>query len=1634
MHNSTAEAEAQNLEPWEATQEWINHYFRFSAAEDLAAYSREQLTQLAQAHYQLAEVREPGKALLTTLNEDDATTLLIATDDMSFLVSSITAEIAARHGGIAALIHPTLVVERTADHRIVAVSSTGAEQPVASGDTAALPVLQSFSATDDSHIRIESWIAVRLTSTLDEEERTQLLESIREILDDVRLVANDSEAMVARVAEIAESMERLEGITLGGAANYTGYYNAEADPATRVTSVQEFLRWLTRGNFLIFGIKERDLQGGVAESSLSDRPGSGLGILATTSDTALRLSGIARDNAFDPKPIYITKANSRSTVHRHEYLDYIGVRDFDSSGNVIGEYVIIGLFSMQAYSLPASETPLVRERVALVRHRLGYQPGSHSDKALTGLIEDYPRLELLHAGTENLVGIFRGIMGLEERRTTRLFLRTDDFGRFVSAVVFLPRDRYNTGVRHRIEDVFRSEIELEAIDFEVRLSTSSLARLFFRIRLSDPNTVPTLDTADLEKKLQTAVRSWGEATAAALETGDDGGSYRELAGAWAEAAPATYRADYEVSDAVADVAIFESIARDGAAPAAVRIHTGEGGTRIKTYLSVSHTLTELLPVMQNLGLTVIDQKPYTLTPADGRTFLLYDFGVEFPEGVDIAAFEKLYEDALNAYLEGSRESDSLDRLTLHESLPWQKVRVLRAYTHYLTQLGRGFTPEFMADTLLGYPKVTRLLVDFFDSSFNPALDVSDDEREVLRTGLWQQLETALGEIPTLDADRFMRSMATVIAATLRTNSYLMKESLSLKVAPGQIDFAPLPRPAFEIFVYSPRVEGVHLRFGSVARGGLRWSDRREDFRTEVLGLVKAQMVKNSVIIPTGAKGGFFPKQLPNPALDRDGWLQEGRESYKVFIRSLLDVTDNLSVAEDGTETVIRPEGIIARDGNDYYLVVAADKGTATFSDTANAISQEYGFWLGDAFASGGSVGYDHKAMGITARGAWESVKRHFAELGRDCQSEEFTVVGIGDMSGDVFGNGLMRTRTAKLVAAFDHRDIFLDPNPDAATSFDERVRLYNTPRSSWQDYDRSLISAGGGVYSRGAKSIEITEQVRAVLGLDDDVTELAPPELLSAILKAPVDLLYNGGIGTYVKASSETHAEVGDKANDALRVDGRDIRATIIGEGGNLGMTQLGRIEAAEAGVILNTDAIDNSAGVETSDREVNIKILVDRLVARGLLSAEERAAFIESHREDVGQQVLETNVEQNVLLQAERHGVIPGVEAYIRLIDYLEEHAGLVREVEFIPTTADIRERYEKTGITLTSPELSVLAAYVKIHLTEELSKTNFADDHYLSKVLRDYFPPALVERFGEHLDSHPLRTEIICTRVANQIVNTAGITHVFRVQEETGASVDAIARAFIISAETFDINRAAALHRALPADFPREGWQAVIRDWQRVLDRLVRWYIADRKVVVGEPIDSMIERYGQVYELRANLPAYLAEDSRNRLRAQREIGEAWGLPEELLVIWIRSFEAFALMDVIRTAKTNDLDVEQLAHIYFAIYDRFSVDELLTLISRLPRNDRWETLARSALRDDLYEIAAHLALVVAQDSDATAQNIEDAQAALGHWVATHPVRVGRVDKVLEEIREVIPPVETGERPRLAVLSVALRTLRGAVG
>ncbi|MEX5277237.1 NAD-glutamate dehydrogenase [Kocuria sp. CPCC 205261] len=1669
---------------WSAEQAWLNEYYRSVPDADMAGTDQQVLTERAESHREVGRSRRTDELCIEVREDHGDTVLYMVTTDMPFLVSTLTTEIAANWGGAKLVLHPLLLAARDSEDVLRSLGEVPNISAVSSGDTTSIPITDELvggAAGGRSHTAVESWIRMELHRSLDEQARGELARHIEALVADVRRIAEDQEAMLEQARRIADSLAPLEDITF-----------EDGSRLPDVGASQEFLEWLRGGNFVFMGIKRYDLEVDGEDAVLHSRPDTGLGLLREqgTEGHAQKLTGLGSAHARDHQVVFVTKANRRSSIHRREHLDYIGVRTFAENGDVDGEYLILGLFSRHAYSVPAQQTPLVREKVQRVVERFGFLPDSHSARDLMGIIEDYPRDELFHMSAEKLYETAGGVLGLNERRQTRLFLRQDTFGRFMSAVVFLPRDRYNTSVRQRIEAQLFEVFDAEAIDFEVRLTSSSLARLFFRIRLPYTGEVRDFDHEDLEARLRAAVRSWPESLGRAIGLEFEDDKAGALGPVWENAFPGSYREDYEIEEAIQDLKRCEELwGRDPDLPAEVRVaQTADGQVRLNIYLTQALSLTELLPLLHNMGLTVLDQRPYTVTPADGREFQLYDFGVELPEGVDPqgpedAKTEDLIEHTLCAVLSNRSESDSLDRLVLTERMGWRTVAVLRAYVRYLLQLNYPNSFEFIADTLVDYPRATQELAELFSASFDPSRFTDDDAaRDEARNGALERLAGVLDEVPSLNADRLFRALADVVTATLRTNVFQSRPTMAFKLDPEAIPAAPQPRPAFEIWVWSPRVEGTHLRFGQVARGGLRWSDRREDFRTEVLGLVKAQMVKNAVIVPTGAKGGFFPKQLPDPATDREGWLTEGREAYKLFIASLLDVTDNIEreaetgTAQDGTardtasssrgdstpgseggasesaetsgvagDTVVHPENVVRRDDDDSYLVVAADKGTAAFSDTANAISLERGFWLGDAFASGGSVGYDHKAMGITARGAWESVKRHFFELGVDTQSEAFTVVGVGDMSGDVFGNGMLLSEHIHLIAAFDHRDIFLDPTPNAAASYQERERLFTAGRTSWQDFDRDVISEGGGVYSRRDKSVPLTPQVREALGIEDDVESLSPQELVRRVLLAPADLLYNGGIGTYVKASTETNQEVGDKANDAIRVNGEDLRVKVIGEGGNLGATQLGRTEAALNGILVNTDAIDNSGGVESSDREVNIKILVDGMVQAGLLSTDERAEFIESMTDEVAELVLRTNVAQNVLLTTERARGVEFTETFIRLMHWLEEHADLNRELEFLPSDSELRERAAQ-GQPLTGPELSVLTAYAKIQLSAALVDSDLADDPWFHRTLSQYFPAQIRERFDDKLDTHPLRREIIATVVANQIINYGGIAFAYRVVDDSGSDLVDVARAFTVAMEIFELESYATRHAQLDADVPLELWNRMSLRMRRLLDRVVRWFLHRQDTDSG--IQELVEMYRPIVALRFGNDRLLGEESAERARTEAELAERQGVPRALAVEWAELLDAFALLDVARltqaqgiagyepgdaAASSDDtaqgsgegVTVQMIARVYFALFDRYGLENLLNRITALPQTTRWENMARIAMREDLYSTLVALA---GQALDSPGDN---AQEKIQAWEQEDADRLERLREVLDEIESMADSGDAGAE--LAALSVALRTLRSAL-
>ena len=1086
-------------------EQFFAAYYEHVAPEDLQGYSPENLEQRARRHAELADTHRAGTAAVDILNESDASVLLVVADAIPHLLHSLTAELTRQNESIRLLVHPNFLVRRDPRTDRLLEVRHGTPQSAPAGRIPGIPGAAA-PAQDPPGWTSESWVAAEIGRLPGSRAIADLTDNVRRVLADVQLVADDTPAIHSSLARAISSLDRLPAGTV---------------PAPE--QLGELLEWLDRGNFMFLGCSEYEYSTAEGTNAVTLRPGTGLGLLRDGRPEARQpVTGLPHSQV-----LTLSISDLRSSVPRPAYLDEILVRTFGGAGTATGEIRFVGLFAPGATGRSVRRIPVIRDKVRAIQEQFGFKEASHPGRQLLTVLEAFPLDELFHRDLDELSGLAREILLLQAHHQTRVFLRADSYGRFMTALVFLPRHRYSTAVRLRIEHELKQAFQSSSLEFEVRLSESPMARVFFRILLP-PGGMPDVDPAALERGIVSTTRTWAEGLDEALRDRFPAAEASRLSALWSSAFPASYRADFDVEDAVEDIGRFEQFDLDGAGgrplhdpQLAVYVRAGAPpalaeDTRIRLYLTTAHSLTRILPFFHNLGLEVLNQRPFDVVRGNDRPLFLYDLGVRYPAGVDPARTSGLLGAAFGAAMRGDSESDRFDGLVIREGIEWRQAVILRSYAKYLQQLGTTTSYGFMADTLLANVRATRGLLALFRAKFDPDLEAPD--RFGATDAARKDLLAAIDDIPVLDADRLLRTFMNLVESTLRTNYFQARPHLSFKLNPSAIASAPLPRPKYEIWVYSPRVEGVHLRFGALARGGLRWSDRSEDFRTEVLGLVKAQNVKNSVIVPTGAKGGFYPKHLPDPSADREAWLTEGLECYRTFVRGLLDVTDNFVTTAHG-ETVVPPARVVRHDVDDYYLVVAADKGTASFSDAANAVAEEYGFWLGDAFASGGSVGYDHKQMGITARGAWESVKHHFRELGVDCQEEDFTVAGIGDMSGDVFGNGMLLSRHIRLVAAFDHRHIFLDPAPDAESSFEERRRLFALPRSSWVDYDPALISEGGGVHSRRAKAISITEQVRSSLGLDPGIESLPPHALLQAILRAPVDLLYNGGIGTYIKAS-----------------------------------------------------------------------------------------------------------------------------------------------------------------------------------------------------------------------------------------------------------------------------------------------------------------------------------------------------------------------------------------------------------------------------------------------------------------------------------------------------------------------------------
>ncbi|RFC73978.1 NAD-glutamate dehydrogenase [Streptomyces sp. AcE210] len=1596
----------------ESVLAFLQRYYLHTAPEDLADRDPVDVFGAAVSHYRLAEVRPQGTANVKvhtpTVEENGWTcshsVVEVVTDDMPFLVDSVTNELSRQGRGIHVVIHPQVTVRR---------DLTGKLQEV----------LPAGSAADSHDTLTESWIHVEIDRETDRADLKQITSDLLRVLSDVREAVEDWEKMRDSALRIADDLPSEP--------------TADDLRTQDVEEARELLRWLSADHFTFLGYREYELR---EDDSLSAVPGTGLGILRSdplhggddhhpVSPSFSRLPADARAKAREHKILVLTKANSRATVHRPSYLDYVGVKKFDAEGNVIGERRFLGLFSSAAYTESVRRVPVVRRKVQEVLRGAGFSPNSHDGRDLLQILETYPRDELFQTPADELRAIVTSVLYLQERRRLRLYLRQDEYGRYYSALVYLPRDRYTTGVRLRIIDILKEELNGTSVDFTAWNTESILSRLHFVIRVEPGTELPTLTEADTERieaRLVDAARSWADGFGEALnaECGEERAA--ELARRYSGAFPEGYKADHSPRAAVADLVHLEALKRgekDFALSLYEPVGAAPGERRFKIYRTGAPvSLSSVLPVLNRLGVEVIDERPYELRCSDRTTAWIYDFGLRMPKSPNGNGGDYLgddgrerFQEAFTATWTGAAENDGFNSLVLSAGLNWRQAMVLRAYAKYLRQAGATFSQDYMEDTLRNNVHTTRLLVSLFEARMSPERQRAGTE---LIDGLLEELDGALDQVASLDEDRILRSFLTVIKATLRTNFFQKSDDgkphayVSMKFDPQAIPDLPAPRPAFEIWVYSPRVEGVHLRFGKVARGGLRWSDRREDFRTEVLGLVKAQMVKNTVIVPVGAKGGFVAKNLPDPSVDRDAWLAEGVASYKTFISALLDITDNLVAGE-----VVPPADVVRHDEDDTYLVVAADKGTATFSDIANAVAESYNFWLGDAFASGGSAGYDHKGMGITARGAWESVKRHFRELGTDTQTEDFTVVGVGDMSGDVFGNGMLLSEHIRLVAAFDHRHIFIDPRPDAATSYAERRRLFDLPRSSWADYNKELISAGGGIFPRSAKAIQLNAHIREALGIESGAAKMTPADLMKTILHAPVDLLWNGGIGTYVKSSAESNADVGDKANDAIRVDGQDVRAKVIGEGGNLGATQLGRIEFARKGGKVNTDAIDNSAGVDTSDHEVNIKILLNALVTDGDMTVKQRNKLLAEMTDEVGALVLRNNYAQNTALANAVAQAPDLLHAHQRFMRRLVRDGNLDRALEFLPADRQVKELLN-SGRGLSQPELAVLLAYTKITAAHELIQTSLPDDPYLRRLLHAYFPQALRERFSDAVDGHALRREIITTVLVNDTVNTGGSTFLHRLREETGASLEEIVRAQLAAREIFGLGEVWDAVEALDNVVAADVQTRIRLHSRRLVERGTRWLLNNRPqpLQLAETIDFFHEGVAQVWSA---MPKMLRGADAEWYQSILDELTAAGVPEELAERVAGFSSAFPTLDIVAIADRTGKDPLAVAEVYYDLADRLSITQLMDRIIELPRSDRWQSMARASIREDLY--AAHAALTA--DVLTVGNGVSTPEQRFDAWQEKNAPILGRARTTLEEI-------QSSDAFDLANLSVAMRTMR----
>lgn len=1567
---------------------FLDVFFEKVPGEELDHITAKTAAKIAEHHLRLSRERkkgQPGLQIITPcITEKDwplnCTVIDIVQDDMAFLVDSVVAEIVRHKQTIDYLIHPILIVKKGAGQKTPA-----------------------YSANRNDKGEPESHIHIQLHGALTDVQAQELKIGLLSVLKDVRQATSDWIPMREKLLEAQNTLSKAP----------------KTERREMIGEYQAFLEYLYDNNFTLLGYRAYKFSTREGKVQSTTIKGSSLGLLSDEvvpvyiNEARTGLTHQQQKLRTLQEPMTISKVNKRSTVHRRVPLDAIAIKTYDKKGKANGELLFIGLFTSVTYSRSVEDIPFLRQKVYAVLNKSDFKPQSHNFKALRHILEKYPRDELFQISEEELYAHALSMLRLQERPRIALYMRTDPFGRYISCLIYIPRDRFETRLRAKCMQILEEELGGRCVNFKVTQDDSPMARVIFFIDINHLPKAPSYDVAALESRLIEAGRLWAEQLRLTLEKKNiPGEQVASLIHKFGTAFPVNYHEKYSMEEAVADIAKVQEALESKSL--ALNLHRGDAAKaqrlRLKIYSYENPIpLSDILPILENMGLKVISELPYEVQPARERAKIwIHDFNMELAGGrsaADLAlkTVKDLFETALKNIWDGRMENDSLNRLVLTAQMNWRHIIVLRAYVRYIRQMNNPFSREYIEQALTEYPAIAALIISYFDALHNPGAKGADKKSETLKV----EIEKAMESVRTLDFDRILRTMTMLVEKTLRTNFFQTdaggnpKPYLSFKLKSPEVTGLPEPRPFREIFVYSPRVEGIHLRGDVIARGGIRWSDRHEDFRTEVLGLMKAQMVKNAVIVPMGAKGGFVVKQPPATG-GTDAYKAEGVECYKIFIRGLLDITDNRAGA-----SVIPPKNVRRHDGDDPYLVVAADKGTATFSDIANALSLEYGHWLGDAFASGGSAGYDHKVMGITAKGAWESVKRHFRELNHDTQTQDFDVIGVGDMGGDVFGNGMLLSRHIRLIGAFNHMHIFCDPDPDTQKSFAERERLFKGVKG-WGEYDAKLLSPGGRIFLRSEKSLTLTPEIQKRFDIAE--AKASPNDLIRAMLKARTDLFWFGGIGTYVKAGKETHADVGDKTNDALRIDAGELRAKIIGEGANLAMTHAARIEYAQKGGRCNADFIDNSGGVDSSDHEVNIKILLSDIMhqPKNAMTPEKRNKLLAKMTDEVAAHVLRHNYQQAQAISLIELKAADTLPAHAKLIRELEKAKKLNRRLEHLPGEEEIATRL-KNGKGLTRPEICVLLSYAKIHITQQLLNTDIPDTKALQRWVMQYFPTPLRDAYEKDIVNHQLRREIIATMLTGGMVNRMGPTFVLGRMEKCGVSSAEVAKAYIIVRESFGLRPLWNAIEAMDAKVPALVQLRALHDSARMAERAITWFLTrgEKSLNVEREIDAFKDG---IAAIKGNFTALLPASINAGVQQAMEKGVRDGLPQGLA----RDIAVMPLLasacDIIRIAAQHKADIALTAQVYFELGDYFHLDWMRTQAGYLGAGDALAAEALDGLTSQLFTSQAALTVRILKDmqkeSQGKAAKANGRKTIVQHWIEGFSPQAAALEPLLGDMRK----------------------------